>query len=102
MVWGETVRGADVAVHAQESCGDFAADLLRSVYLESIFSSKGLYSCMVAFFRQVAKDLGSKNNLPDGTEVPVREFLISSPATALLYNLGPGWLPLLALRFPHL
>lgn len=100
MVWGERVRGAQIAVHAQESDGDFAAALLRCVTWTICFSSRELYSCMVAFFRWDAKDLGSKNTLPDGMEVLVRELLISSPATASLYKLGPGWLPLQALRFP--
>lgn len=54
------------------------------------------------FFRWDIKDFGSKNNLPDGIKVPVRELLVSSPATALLYNIALGWLPLLALRFPRL
>lgn len=31
MGWGEAVGDAQIAVHAQESCRDFAADLLRYV-----------------------------------------------------------------------
>lgn len=86
MGWGEAVRDAQLVVHAWESCRDFAANLLRYVTW-TVFLLLEDYSCTVGFFRGDGKDLGSKNSLLGGMEVPVRELLISSPACQKKYVL---------------
>lgn len=100
--FGEAVvfRGVQIAIRAQNHVGTLQLTCSGGSPRRGwfFFSYKIIQLCGV-FFRWDFKDLGSKNNMPDGVKVPVRELLVSIPAVALLYNLGPGYFPLLALRF---
>lgn len=55
VVWGETVRGAQVALHAQESRGNFAGDLLRRVTVTVFFQLQDYTAVWWLFSDEVQK-----------------------------------------------
>lgn len=57
MGWGEAVRDAQIAVHAQESCRDFAADLFRYVTW-TVFLQLGGYTAVWCDFSGGMEKIG--------------------------------------------
>lgn len=80
MGWGEAVRDAQIAVHAWESCRDFAADLLRYVTWTVFLWLEDYTVVQWGFSEGMEKIWDPRTGCLVGWKFPVRELLISSPA----------------------